>query len=115
MPSYTPPVKDLQFVLQEVLKIAETGIPGYEDLDADFTSAILDEAGKIAAEVLAPLGVFDLASRNAGAPSGLDLALGGTSDIEDAAGNAAVDRASTGLLDSGVLLDEVENELGSLD
>ena len=55
MPSYTAPVKDMQFLLHDVLKIAETGIPGYDDLDAGFTAAVLEEAGKVASEVLAPL------------------------------------------------------------
>ncbi|MDG4649700.1 acyl-CoA dehydrogenase C-terminal domain-containing protein [Roseibacterium sp. SDUM158017] len=55
MPSYTAPVKDMQFILHDVLKIAEAGIAGYEDLDRDFTAAILEEAGKISSEVLAPL------------------------------------------------------------
>ncbi|MEO9898768.1 MAG: acyl-CoA dehydrogenase C-terminal domain-containing protein [Paracoccaceae bacterium] len=55
MPSYTAPTKDAQFVLHDVLKITESGIPGYDELEADFTSAILEEAGKISSEVLAPL------------------------------------------------------------
>jgi len=55
MPSYTAPVKDMQFVLHELLGIAETGITGYGDLDAEFTGAILEEAGKLASDVLAPL------------------------------------------------------------
>ncbi len=55
MPSYTAPTKDMQYVLHDVLKITEAGIAGYEDLDRDFTAAILEEAGKISAEVLAPL------------------------------------------------------------
>jgi alkylation response protein AidB-like acyl-CoA dehydrogenase len=45
----------MQYVLHDVLKITEAGIAGYEDLDRDFTAAILEEAGKISAEVLAPL------------------------------------------------------------
>ena len=57
MPSYTPPTKDMQFVLHDVLKITEQSVPGYEDLEADFTSAILEEAGKLTSEVLAPLNV----------------------------------------------------------
>ncbi|NNK79080.1 MAG: acyl-CoA dehydrogenase [Litoreibacter sp.] len=57
MPSYTAPVKDMQFVLHDVLNIAGQDIPGYSDLDADFTNAILEEAGKIASEVLQPLNV----------------------------------------------------------
>jgi alkylation response protein AidB-like acyl-CoA dehydrogenase len=55
MPSYTAPSKDMQYVLHDVLNIAASAIPGYGDLDRDFTAAILDEAGKIAAEVLSPL------------------------------------------------------------
>ena len=57
MPSYTAPVKDMQFVLHDVLKVAEQEVPGYDELEADFTSAILEEAGKIASEVLQPLNV----------------------------------------------------------
>ena len=57
MPSYTPPTKDMQFVLHDVLNISGSDIPGYDDLDADFTAAILDEAGKLTSEVLAPLNV----------------------------------------------------------
>ncbi|MDO6587923.1 acyl-CoA dehydrogenase C-terminal domain-containing protein [Salipiger sp. 1_MG-2023] len=55
MPSYTAPVRDMQFVLHEMLEVSQAGIPGYEDLDRDTTQAILDEAGKLASGVLAPL------------------------------------------------------------
>ena len=55
MPSYAAPLKDMQFVLHEVLNLTEAGITGYEDLDPGFTGAILEEAGKFASEVLAPL------------------------------------------------------------
>lgn len=55
MPSYTAPTRDLQFVLQDVLEIAGSDIPGYGDLDRDVTQAVLEEAGKLAVEVLAPL------------------------------------------------------------
>ncbi len=55
MPSYTAPVKDLQFVLHDLLKVSESDIPGYAELEADFTSAVLEEAGKLTSEVLAPL------------------------------------------------------------
>ncbi len=55
MPSYTAPIKDMQFVLHNVLNVTESTIPGYDELDADFTSAILEEAGKLTSEVLAPL------------------------------------------------------------
>ena len=55
MPSYTAPVKDMQFVLHDVLQITASDIPGYADLDAGFTAAVLEEAGKLASDVLAPL------------------------------------------------------------
>jgi alkylation response protein AidB-like acyl-CoA dehydrogenase len=55
MPSYTAPVKDMQFLLHEVLNIAQADIPGYGDLDQGFTGAVLDEAAKVAGEILAPL------------------------------------------------------------
>jgi len=55
MPSYTAPTKDIQFVLHELLKIASSDIPGYDELEAEFTAAILEEAGKISSEVLEPL------------------------------------------------------------
>ena len=55
MPSYTAPIKDIQFVLHDLLKVSEQDITGYDELDRDFTSAVLEEAGKIASEVLAPL------------------------------------------------------------
>ncbi|WP_025050748.1 acyl-CoA dehydrogenase C-terminal domain-containing protein [Sulfitobacter noctilucae] len=58
MPSYTAPTRDMQFVLHDVLKISEAKTPGYDDLEPDFTSAILEEAGKLTSEVIAPLNVI---------------------------------------------------------
>jgi alkylation response protein AidB-like acyl-CoA dehydrogenase len=55
MPSYTAPTKDMQFLLHDVLKASELDVPGYEELEADFTSAVLEEAGKLASNVLVPL------------------------------------------------------------
>ena len=55
MPSYNAPLKDMQFVLHDVLKTQDSAIPGYADLEPDFTGAILDEAAKLARDVLAPL------------------------------------------------------------
>ncbi len=58
MPSYTAPVKDMQFVLHEVLKVSTSDIPGYSDLDPGFTQAVLDEAAKVAQDILAPLNLI---------------------------------------------------------
>jgi alkylation response protein AidB-like acyl-CoA dehydrogenase len=55
MASYTPPLRDLEFVLHDVLAVQASAIPGYDELDRDTTAAILEEAGKIARDVLAPL------------------------------------------------------------
>lgn len=55
MPTYTAPVKDMQFLLHNVLKVTQADTPGYADLDEGFTSAVLEEAGKVASDVLAPL------------------------------------------------------------
>ena len=55
MASYTAPVKDMQFLLHDLLKISEADIPGYSDLDRSFTEAVLDEAAKVAQDVLTPL------------------------------------------------------------
>lgn len=55
MPSYTAPTRDTQFVLHDVLSVSTSDTPGYAELDADFTSAVLEEAGKISSEVLSPL------------------------------------------------------------
>ena len=55
MPVYNAPIKDMQFLLHDVLNVTASHVPGYDELDADFTKAILEEAGKIAGEVLQPL------------------------------------------------------------
>ena len=55
MPSYTAPTKDMQFLLHEMLNVSAVDVPGYDELEADFTGAVLEEAGKLASEVLAPL------------------------------------------------------------
>ena len=57
MPTYTAPTKDMQFVLHDFLRASEQEIPGYEEMDRDFTGAVLEEAGKLATEVLHPLNV----------------------------------------------------------
>ncbi len=57
MPTYAAPTKDMSFVLHELLNVETSSVPGYEDLSPDFTFAILEEAGRITGEVLAPLNV----------------------------------------------------------
>ena len=55
MPTYNAPTKDMQFLLHEVLEVSRSSVPGYGELEAGFTGAVLEEAGKIARDVLAPL------------------------------------------------------------
>ena len=55
MPSYRAPIRDQIFVLQDVLNVGGQDIYGYEDMDRDTTEAILDEAAKLAENVLTPL------------------------------------------------------------
>ena len=55
MPTYDAPVRELSFLLHEVLDVAHAPIKGYDALEPDLTHAILDEAGKLASGVLAPL------------------------------------------------------------
>ncbi|NOD62772.1 MULTISPECIES: acyl-CoA dehydrogenase C-terminal domain-containing protein [unclassified Ruegeria] len=57
MPVYNAPTKDTQFILHDVLKISQSDIPGYNELEAEFTGAVLEEAGKVATNVLHPLNV----------------------------------------------------------
>jgi acyl-CoA dehydrogenase len=55
MPTYTAPTKDMQFLLHEVMNVSAADTPGYDEMDRDFTAAVLEEAGKISEQVLAPL------------------------------------------------------------
>ncbi len=55
MNHYQPPLKDFEFVLHKLLKVHEMNLKGYEDLAPEYTKTILEEAGKIASDELAPL------------------------------------------------------------
>jgi alkylation response protein AidB-like acyl-CoA dehydrogenase len=57
MPHYTPPLRDMQFVLHELFNVVEQLklLPKHAEIDAGTLNAVLEEGGKFAAEVLAPL------------------------------------------------------------
>ena len=59
MPIYTPPLRDMQFVLHELLNVTDALklLPRHKDIDADTINAVLEEGGKFAAQVLFPLNI----------------------------------------------------------
>ena len=49
MSEYVAPLRDMQFVLRELAGLdAVGGLPGYEEVNEELASAILEEAGKFA-------------------------------------------------------------------
>lgn len=59
MPAYNPPLRDMQFVLHEVLNVTAElkALPAHADTDADTINAVIEEAGKFASEVTFPLNI----------------------------------------------------------
>ncbi len=56
MSEYIAPVRDMQFVLQELAGLDQVAqLPGYEEATPDLVDAVLEEAAKFAGEVLSPL------------------------------------------------------------
>lgn len=56
MPRYDAPVRDMQFVLHELLAIQNySNLPGFEDASKDVVDQILEEGAKFAKEVIFPL------------------------------------------------------------
>ena len=54
--AYKAPVRDLTFILNEVLEIDRySNQPGFEDVSSDLVSQILEEGAKFAEEVIAPI------------------------------------------------------------
>ena len=80
MATYTPPLRDMQFVMHEVLKVTDDlkTIPQHADIDADTINAVLEEGGKFASEVIFPLNIsgdtegctYDKVTRSVTTPAG---------------------------------------------
>ena len=84
MAHYIPPLRDMQFVLHELLHAADElkAMPPHREVDADTMNAVIEEAGKFAAEVLFPLNIsgdqegctLDKSSHEVSAPKGFKQA-----------------------------------------
>ncbi len=57
MPSYTAPLRDMQFVMHEVLGVTDVfkSLPVHKEIDQDTINQILEQAAKFAKEVVQPL------------------------------------------------------------
>ena len=84
MATYTPPLRDMQFVMHEVLNVSAdlAAMPVHADMDADTINAVLEEGGKFATEVLLPLNIsgdeqgctLDVATHEVTTPTGYKAA-----------------------------------------
>ncbi len=80
MPGYTPPLRDMHFVLHELLQVESefAQLPVHAELDRDTINQVLEEGGKFAAGVLFPLNQvgdregcrFDVETHAVTAPTG---------------------------------------------
>ena len=57
MSDYKAPIRDMKFVLNEVLGAEQllASMPGTEEVNTDLINSVLEEAGKVAEGLLAPL------------------------------------------------------------
>ena len=56
MTTYLAPIKDMQFVINDLAALDSLAcLPGYEEVTPELAQAVLEEAAKLASEVLAPL------------------------------------------------------------
>jgi alkylation response protein AidB-like acyl-CoA dehydrogenase len=59
MPTYSPPLRDMQFLMHELFQVVADfkQMPRHADIDAETINAVLEEGGKFASEVTFPLNV----------------------------------------------------------
>ncbi|RXE47182.1 acyl-CoA dehydrogenase [Chromohalobacter israelensis] len=55
MSPYAAPLRDIRFVLDTLLEHRSLALPQYQDLSPDVIDAVLEEAGRVAGDVWAPL------------------------------------------------------------
>ncbi|MFM0232752.1 acyl-CoA dehydrogenase C-terminal domain-containing protein [Paraburkholderia sediminicola] len=56
MSTYIAPLRDMRFVMTELAELGElSSLPGYEEATPELAEAVLEEAARLATEVLAPL------------------------------------------------------------
>jgi alkylation response protein AidB-like acyl-CoA dehydrogenase len=85
MPIYTPPLRDQQFVMHEVLGAVDVlkAMPRYAEIDADTLNQVVEEAGKFCADKLLPINLsgdaegctYDPATHGVRAPKGFKEAF----------------------------------------
>lgn len=86
MPVYTPPLRDMRFLLYEVLDVGAElkGLPAHAAVDADTINAVLEEGGRFATQVSFPLNAvgdqegckLDSATHEVTTPPGFKQAYG---------------------------------------
>ena len=84
MAQYVPPLRDMQFVMHELLHVTDEfkRMPRHAELDADTLNAVLEEGGKFASEVIFPINIsgdgegctLDPATHEVRAPQGFKQA-----------------------------------------
>ncbi|MGE4220630.1 MAG: acyl-CoA dehydrogenase N-terminal domain-containing protein, partial [Alphaproteobacteria bacterium] len=56
MADYRPPLEDFRFLMEDMgLRSRVAALPGCEEVSADLVAQVLEEAGKLASGVIAPL------------------------------------------------------------
>ncbi len=56
MTEYNAPITEMEFLIKDVFDLNSiTALPGYEEATPDMVDAILEEAGKLGRDVIAPL------------------------------------------------------------
>ena len=75
MPDYRAPLRDMQFAITELAGLERlAALPGYEEVTPDLAEVVLEEAAKLAGEVLAPvyieIGIVEVFPEGARDPGG---------------------------------------------